>query len=443
MEKAPEPCAPLSIVGTDNEQQSKLLKLLEEANPKSEEWQETAGKLVSQLHLKTLQPDSSDKEFLECISLMAKAQAAGSTIARKKSINVGRFKDRAPIDFSSIQKADDQKSVLNLLSKVRSTWCLEFISLTLQAPSTNKSVFPTLIKWAAKCSGNPSEFWTATLTPLLKSQTDEKNKVAAIKDYEKYAVDFIKQKDPDKSLLEIKDLLTILSQVLKLVTKEKKISIAIISAICIYITRLRKEIPTSIINDVFVAAIYDFSIELTTEDQKREWSSLRDSLSRSAASLLNSITQSLGQSSAEFWRDHLSNLSRAYPQLVDYLKDYGTTNQLIDLLLGNKVDLIKTTNHQYESEESLSNLLLTWQNYRNLQNNISDTDSLDLLIKKVAEFIGVEYFGEIGRSYTYNPIEHNSIDQSILTTNVTILQPGIRLTRRDGTKKILHPAIVK
>ena len=124
--------------GSDADQQSEFRRLLDEAKPDSEDWQEIVGKLVSQHHLRTLQADAPDKEFLHCVCLVAQSQAAGSKIAKKKTVSPGRFKDRPPTDFSSIQAPDDQRIVLGLLSKVRAAWCLQFIAETLQAPSTDR-----------------------------------------------------------------------------------------------------------------------------------------------------------------------------------------------------------------------------------------------------------------------------------------------------------------
>ena len=122
---------------------------------------------------------------------------------------------------------------------------------------------------------------------------------------------------------------------------------------------------------------------------------------------------------------------------------YSPENQLIAGLLGKGNAPKASANAIYELEDRVTQLLLSWQNFRKQQADISETDTLDLLVKRVAKTIGVEHFGEIGGSYNYDPIEHSKIDQNNLASVVTIMQPGIRLIRADGTQRILHPAIVK
>ena len=401
------------------------------------------GKLVSQHHLRTLQADAADKEFLHCVCLVVQSQAAGSKIAKKKTVSLARFKDRPPTDFSSIQAADDQKSVLGLLSKVRAAWCLQFITETLQAPSTDRSVIPILIKWAGKCSPDPSTYWKSTVSPLLASQVDEKSKLLAIKEWEKSATGFVCQTDGNQSLQRFNQLLAVLAQAFHQESANKKLTSAIIAAISSYTSRLRERIPMSIIDGVFSSAIFDFSSKLRPEDLVTEWRDLQGSLSESAASLLNSLIRTHGPISAEFWSNHLPNLKRAYPKIEEQLAAYATENQLIDHLLGKSKGSKSSANSIYELEDRVSNLLLSWQNFRKQQLVITETDSLDLLVKSVAKNIGIEYFGEIGSSCAYDPIEHSMLDQNNPASVVTIMQPGIRLKREDGTQKILHPAIVK
>lgn len=443
MDNTSESNQPGSDAEAGSDLQSELRRLLDEAKPESEGWQETVGKLVSQHHLRTLQTDATDKEFLHCVCLVVQSQVAGSKIAKKKTLSLARFKDRPPTDFSSVKTADDQRLVLGLLSKVRAPWCLQFITETLQAPSTDKSVIPILIKWAGKCSPDPSTFWKTTISPLFSGQTDEKSKLLAIKEWEKFSPGFIRQTDGKQSLKEFNQLLLILAQELPQESANKKLASAIIAAITSYTSRLRERVPMSIIDGIFSSAIFDFSSNLRSEDLLAEWHDLQGSLSESAASLLNSLIQIHGPSSAEFWSNHLPNLKRAYPNIEAQLAAYATENQLIDRLLGKSNGSKSSANSIYELEDRVSNLLLTWQNFRKQQPVITETDSLDLLVKGVAKNIGVEYFGEIGSSCTYDPIEHSMLDHNNPASVVTIMQPGIRLKREDGTQKILHPAIVK
>jgi hypothetical protein len=428
--------------GSDADQQSEFRRLLDEAKPDSEDWQEIVGKLVSQHHLRTLKAETADKDFLHCVCLVVQSQAAGSKIAKKKTVSLVRFKDRPPTDFSSIQAADDQRLVLGLLSKVRAAWCLQFIAETLQAPSTDRSVIPILIKWAGKCSSDPSIFWKTTISPLFASQADEKSKLLAIKEWEKFAPEFIRPADGKQSLQEFNQILSVLAQALLQEAANKKLASAIIAAITSYTSRLRERIPMSIIDGVFSSAIFDFGSNLRSEDQLAEWRDLQGSLSESAASLLNSLIGTHGPSSAEFWSNHLPNLKRAYPKIGEYLAAYTKENQLIDRLIGKSNGSESSANSIYELEDRVSNLLLSWQNFRTQQPVLSETDSLDLLVRSVAKTIGVEYFGKIGSSCSYDPIEHSMIDQKNSVSVVTIMQPGIRVKRVDGTQKTLHPAIV-
>ena len=420
-----------------------LRKLLLDPQPESEEWQETVGRFVSQLHVKTLHADTSDIDFLECINLVTKAQTAGNKIAKKKTINAARYKDRAPNDFLLVLDSDDQKTILNLLSKIKSDWCLQFIGETLQRPSTDKSVYPILIKWAAKCSESASSLWKAALLPLLAIEIDEKTKLTSVKEFEKCAVEFIVKTDTEQSLRDSRELLATLSQSLIHVAENKKLSSSIITATCFYISSLREEIPCAIVDGVLVAGIADFSQNLASAEQSKEWDAYRSKLTSAAASMLNSIIKTLGPSSADYWRNHLPNLTRAYPRLTETLKTIGSDKQLINQLLDIESSSIASANTQYEAEAALSSLLLNWQNFRSRQEVKSETDSIDLLLKNVAKLLGIEFFGIVGAKCVYDPIEHNLIDQRNLISDVTVLQQGIRLSRPDGVKKILHPAIVK
>jgi len=425
------------------ETQSQLRKLLLSSQPDNDVWQESVGQLVSKLHLRTLHTLTTDKEFFECINLVAKAQASGSKIAKKKNINLGRYKDRAPIDFVLPQDADDQKAILNLLSKVRADWCLKFLSDFFQNSKVNKSLISILVKWAFKCSNNPAELWTTVISPLLKSNIDEKTQISVIKEFEKYSIDFINQQYCEKTLLEFKELLSSISQTLNQVTERVKFSSSIISTIITYISTLRTEIPASIIDNNFITTISEFSASLKGKEQIKQWESYRAELGKSAASAINSLTKLLGPSSADYWSKYRQNFIRAFPKFSDDLTFYDSENQFIKIILGIKNESNLSPNAHYQTEASVCKLLLNWTTFQNQNNDISGSESLDVLIKNVGKSLGIEYFGNIGTVCNYDPIEHNLLDQGSTPTSVTILQKGVIVSRLDGSKKILHPAIVK
>jgi hypothetical protein len=420
-----------------------LLEQLLIAKINDEEWQEVTGRLVSQIHIKTLKSDISDLEFLHSISLISKAQQAGCKAARKKSISLVRFKDRAPHDFSFSQDVVEQKAQIILLSKIQAPWCIDFISDHISGALLDNAVLPILIKWASKCALKPSTFWNSTLVPILTSAIDTKTKIASLKDFEKSSIHFITQSSSDQALAEFYELFQAISLVLVSLSENKKLSSALIASAIVYVEALRDAIPASILDGVFVAAITDFTRSLSTKEQVKEWAHNREKMSIAAASLLNSITKSLGPTAAEFWKNHMPNLSRAYPSVQLNLKSYVAENTFISLLLGVNTLQVISPNAKYESEVNITLLLQAWQNFRNTYREIDETESLDLLITRVAKSLGIEYFGEVGRTYVYDPIEHNLLDHVTSKSNVSILHQGIQLIRVDGSKKILHPAIVK
>jgi len=428
---------------SSRETQSQLRKLLLSSQPDNDVWQEAVGQLVSKLHLRTLHTHTTDKEFIECINLVARAQATGSKIAKKKNINLGRYKDRAPIDVNLPQDVEDQKTILNLLSKVKADWCLKFLSDFFQNSIVNKAVISILVKWACKCSNNPAELWTAVISPLPKSNIEEKTQILVMKEFEKYSIEFINQQYCEKTLLEFKELLGSISQTLNQVSERDKFSSSIISTTITYISRLRTEIPASIIDNIFITTISEFSASLKGKEQIKRWEPYRAGLSKSAASAINSLTKLLGPSSADHWSKYRQNFILAFPKFSDDLTFYDSENQFIKIILGIKNDTNISPNADYQTEASVCKLLLNWTTFQNQNNNISGSESIDVLIKNVGKSLGIEYFGNIGTICNYDPVEHNLLDQGSTPTSVTILQKGVILTRPDGSKKILHPAIVK
>jgi hypothetical protein len=423
--------------------ETQLRVLLADEKPDEDLWQEITGRLVSLIHLKTLKVEASDADFLESICLIIKAQLMGCKVAKKKAFNLARFKDRAPFEFTIPADVEEQKVLFNLLSKIQTDWCIDFVTTHVTSSALDKSVVPILIKWSAKCSGSASTLWKSTLHPLLASQIDEKIILIAIKDFEKCAIDFIKPLNSDRSLSDFSSLLPTLADDLSTWSGNKKISSLLISAVVVYINALRDSIPVSIIDNIFIASISDFSKSISTLECAKEWEQYCLKLSASAASILNSLTKSLGPTSADFWSNHLANLSIAYPTIFENLKAYTSENILIPYLLGNKSDGVTSLNSQYESEANITTLLQTWQNFRNQHSDLVEAETLELLITSVAKSLGVEYFGKVGSTSAFDPIEHTLLEQATSMSNVTILQQGIQLTRADGSIKILHPAIVK
>ena len=434
---------PLSSVSVVMPIELVLREQLINAKIEDEEWQDLTGRLVSQIHIKTLKSDTTDRDFLDCINLISRAQQAGCKVAKKKSISLARFKDRAPHDFSFGQDVEDQKTQLGLLSKIQGPWCIDFIADHITASSLDSAVLPILIKWASKCALKPSVVWSSTLVQILTSALDTKTKIASLKEFEKSSIHFIKVGSSDQALSEFYELLQTISSVLLSLSENKKLSSALISSAIVYVEALRDAIPASILDGVFVSAISDFTNSLSTKEQVKEWENYCDKLSIAAASMISSITKSLGPTAAEFWKSHIPNLSRAYPSIKLNLKSYVSENTCISFLLGVNDLPVVSPNAQYESEADITSLLQSWQNFRSTYCEIKETESLDLLITRVAKSLGIEYFGEVGRTYFYDPIEHNLLDNATSKSNVSILQQGIQLTRADGSRKILHPAIVK
>jgi hypothetical protein len=145
---------PLSSVSVVMPIESVLREQLINAKIEDEEWQDLTGRLVSQIHIKTLKSDTTDRDFLDFINLISRAQQAGCKVAKKKSISLARFKDRAPHDFSFGQDVEDQKIQLGLLSKIQGPWCIDFIADHITASLLDSAVLPILIKWASKCAFN-------------------------------------------------------------------------------------------------------------------------------------------------------------------------------------------------------------------------------------------------------------------------------------------------
>ncbi len=433
---------PVSNVPLELSIEAILREQLINAKNNDEEWQEVTGRLVSQIHLKTLKSDISDREFLQSISLISKAQQLGCKVAKKKSISLAKFKDRSPCDFSFGQDLEELKAQIYLLSKVHSPWCVDFISDHVRSGLIDIAVLPILIKWSSKCAPKPSIVWNSILVPIFSSSIDAKTKIALLKDFEKSSIELIAKSTSDQALVDFYELLQAISSLLVSLSENKKLSSALISSVIAHVEAIRNAIPAAILEGVFVSGIADFTRSLSTKEQSKEWGNHCERLSIAAASILNSITKSVGSTAAEFWKNHLSNLSRAYPSIQLNLQSYFSENPFIGLVLGVNDSPVVSPNAKYESESNVTSLLQTWQNFRNTHRDIQEIETLGLLITKVAKSLGIEYFGEVGGSYIYDPIEHNLLDQGTSKSNVSILQQGIQLIRTDGSKKILHPAIV-
>jgi hypothetical protein len=443
MEPAEENSKLVSAAPSDLSTEDQLRRLLLNVEVDNEEWQVNTGRLVSQIHVKTLNSESTDSDFLVGLSLIFKAQQLGCKEAKKKSLNLARYKDRSPSGFNLTQDAEEQKAIFTLLNKIQSDWCAGFISEQLRNASLDKVALPLLIKWASKTSPTPSIFWKSALQPILESEFEEKTKISALKEFDKSSVEFIKPIALDQSLKEFSELLDLLSKDISAYSDNKKIVSAILSSCLAYTDAFREAIPNSIVDINFVSAISDFSVTISKTDLLNDWQKYCEKLASASASVLNSITKSLGPYAAEYWGNHLKNLTRAYPTVRLCLKAFAADNPFIALVLGEKTVSGTSANFQYESESNVTSLLQAWQNYKTSKGGSDATETLHLLITRVAKTLGIEYFGDVGSSYAYDPIEHNLLNQESSTSKVTILQQGIRLTRRDGSIKIMHPAIVK
>jgi hypothetical protein len=420
---------------------SALRRLLEKPEPKSTEWQESSGRLVSLIAIETMKADTPDDVYLVGVILISRSQIIGVKSAKQRTISLTRFRDQPPPKIESIADTCEKNIAVTLLTKSTGSWCDGYAIHYIQNNTLDDKTLQALILWISKNNKSPAGFLRSITEALRPRQVSEKQTNLVIKYCQKILIEWIPI-DPASCADQISAASLEFNTLIDQLKFEKKLSAAVIALYENYIKESKNISPGILLKPVFITALNEYKKITIRYSSSTRWAAFLGPLTRTVASLIVTSLQFGGLTSADDLRPHLSLLIQTYPKLDKYLQLEARSNQLVvELLQANSTPIDR--NILFDLEIEFAQLLPAWKLYVAKLNKEDNVDALDRMLLNSARKLGVEFFGEINQVLIYDPVDHKITEKQPDSLYVTIIRPGLRVQRKDGTAKILLQALVK
>lgn len=419
-----------------------LMVYLRRATPESAEWQTKASRLVSLIGVALLVNDLNDMTFMAGVIAIQQAQVRGVKEAKKRNISIVRFKEKRPPSIYEFENSRDKISVVSLLCKMKADWCNSYIAECLKDVFVEKKIIPLLVRWSHLNNEQPEDFAENCLVVAFGVDCDLEIKLFLAKEFQKELLG----RDVLSSAQASRDFARTFQSLKVLVTNyenDKKISGVLASLVQSYAVYLASKCPLLVLEAEFVIAIQQFNVSASKTPAAKQVLAYLEMVSGATVSALLSQVQRGGRLEIDYWRPMVKLWSAAYSRFFAQVKEAANLNPIITEVLGTaKHD--EEVDGQYETEGAFARLMPAWFTYKVQLDQPGNVEALDLMIIYAAKSIGIEYLGTPGESCSYDPIEHHLLQHGGLGPSlVRILRPGLKLTRADGTVKILVSALVK
>jgi len=418
-----------------------MLSCISASNKSNPEWQAEISKLVGLAHVQSQKAEEKNSEVLRWMAIIKLAEDSGSKEAKKRQLNVVRFKNGLGSEFSLPAEQNLREACLAVLEEVKADWCTEFVSREFSADYNSSKAFGSLVRWADRNASTPKIFLGCTVRPLIDSAAELNVKELGLKELQRHvkAKTFQGSQAATEFFCELTQCVTSILSARKGMASESGLLVSLV-ALCA--DRLSRVNPTGFVDAGVLLCLVELA-KSCPASAKKQLDGLIRTYTSFAASLVDGLVTLVGDGTREYLHSILPLLEAAFPKFRSFLVTLSKRNTSISALINgnvNEVGQVAEGNH-----EALCALLIRWRQFTPKNQGVSeDINALDDDIRRAAAAFGVDYLFAPNEEVMFDPIAHRLLDESIvLRSKVRVIRSGVRLTRPDGSSRVLYPALVE
>lgn len=421
--------------------QDRMLSSIAASNRTTAEWQAEIARLVGLAHVQSQRPGLGSSEVLRWMALVKLAEHFGSKEAKKRQLNVVRFKDGLGSEFSLPPEENLRNAYLAVLLEVKADWCLGFISQQFAGGDNSSKALASLVRWADRNASTPALFFECTLQPLITGSAEGGLRERGFKELQKHikAKTFQGCQSATDFFCELTRCVTTALATQRGLCTEK---VLLVSLVALCADKLSRANPTGFINAEVLLCLIELAKKCPNEARKP-----LDGVIKSYTAFTGSIVDGLmalaGDGVREYLRGVMPLLEAAFPKFKSALASLSKRNPSLGQLL--TLDNGQPAKLPDGNEDILCDLLIRWRKFSPESPGIAeDFQALDEDIKRAAASVGVSYLGTTNEQVAFDPIAHRLLDESVgLQSRVRVIRSGVKLERQDGSTRVLYPALVE
>lgn len=435
--------------GPDERQQasaSALLVRLREAlavprDARPPAWEDETGRLIALISVDFVQ-QTDEATALQELALVHLAAARGNKSAKKRALNAGRWAQKEPPSITQVLvDADELRAGVKALVPLRASWVPDYVVTELTKPGSaparddlvewgirNASDLATFISMlAARANATQRKGWLAE-TAAVALKPDRLSKVSMGPGFLVAIADLLGEFAPETAATDEGD---------EALTARAALRVASVEALDIATAAMPSLLLQPAVARIVTAAM--------TPVPKPPASLLGRvaQISRRASDLLSWISihgESAARAAARQTAAALFDALKANPSYADVCAAFrAIVDEDSPAADGTCAAAMARSS---ELERAISSLLVQWS-------EIAAPDMSDELrqigeqIDLVAQLMSVQRDGEPGAVVNYEPLrQHLSQPAVPPPLRVRVLKPGVKVTRDDGTERILLKALV-
>lgn len=409
---------------------------------RASDWQDIVARHVAMLSA-DFQTQMDDRIALREISLISLAAQKGSNDAKKRSLRATRWLSVAPPSISdAIENLDEARAAVRVLQPLRANWAIRYVQLEL---TRNKwpSMIGAYVAWGFKASVSLEGFLDVVNGTEVPSGASASGWMGIVLQATLKPMASARQPSGSGFMAEI-ERLALKASVSggESPAADKGERQAAQRAIIAVVSRCSAVDPGVLLQGAAIAAVRSVAAMSKSPDAvaTSEFEILCRRLIALAGLLLPAANRQL--------LSHLKNLWSAYreciPRAEQVFKSAISENPALRSLEGTDHDEPEGDQQATPALESvLTELVANWDSYAEIHHGDPAVQQLSLRIEDLIQHLGIVRYGVAGEVVAFDPLRHHLPDATRTPpTRVIVRKPGIALQRRDGTSRVLVPAIV-
>jgi hypothetical protein len=417
-----------------------LEDVLRRPRKSSADWQAEASKLASLAHIRALNSDTPDFEYLKLLALCRWAQKVGVVEAKKKNIQTIRFRTDVPPPLGLIGGVELTTASLELFVNLRASWCKDYISNELLGSSVDKKGLSLLLTWAEKISLSATGLIDTVLVKRLDSNLDEKRTILLIKDVSQ-KICFVHYFSSEASASDFLSAVQVITEKIKS-CQSKKLASALVMLLQVLVQKVREAHPTVVIQGAFVLAIQAIQNQLLETAHKKAVSEIATQQIAPTMSALADLCQIGGIDAVNYSKLLLPSFKKAF---MNFEKSFDEACRKNTALLPIKEAATgHEETHLEDTATSLyARLLPAWLDFYKSQKDPDQLSGFNADLLSAAKLNGIELLGTAGEVLTFDPVAHRlEGGETSHASRVSIVRPAVIFKRANSSYRIVLPAIV-
>jgi hypothetical protein len=374
---------------------------------------------------------------LRSLALCRWSQLSGVKDAKKKSLQVTRYRTQVPPALDVLKNPQLINAALDLMLNLRGHWCLDYITGQISLVSIDKKGISLLVTWAQKASQSPLEFLETFLKNYSCLEMNENRLLLLIKEIISKLVFAQNMSSEDVSIKTLEAVEFMIKQISD--AKSEKLRAEFSNLLKKIIDSAISSSPTVVIHGYFLQSLYLIS---QVQQLKKISQVISSKQIASTLKVLEDLCTFGGKDGISYFNLLTPALKNAYPNFDKCLADFSRTSPIL-LNLKNNQNSSNEINLEDTATSIYARLLPSWNDFYRDQ---SDRVTLSLInsdLEAASRLNGIEFLGTEGELVPYDPVSHRLRNESgSVPIKVRIIRPAIIFRRANGTFRIIIPAIV-